>query len=193
MTPSKDPKILTMKEFARLSGVKYHTFYGRLQSGFSIMEAITLTEHDARSKSSAAKTHGMTHSKTYESWEAMHARCKKHPHYLKLGIAVCERWCSFEAFYADMGDRPEGMTLDRIKGKFGYSPGNCRWATAKTQCNNTSRNKYVTAFGKTQTVAEWAVEIGINERTLRYRIDAGIDFEIALTKKPKFGNRMAAK
>lgn len=84
---------------------------------------------------------------TYYSWRAMKSRClvksdTNYPRYGGSGIGVCNRWKdSFRNFYYDMGERPEGRTLDRIDGKVGYSPENCRWATLKEQARNTTNFK----------------------------------------------------
>lgn len=86
--------------------------------------------------------HGMRSSREYVSWNMMTQRCtnpKNHGwrNYGGRGIRVCDRWLNnFEAFYADMGARPVGTSIDRIDVNGNYEPGNCRWADAKTQAAN---------------------------------------------------------
>jgi hypothetical protein len=87
-------------------------------------------------------THNKSNSRAYTIWCSMLTRCsnpnhKNYRHYGGRGITVCESWQnSFEAFYNDMGDPPENLTLDRIDNEKGYSKDNCRWATWEEQNNN---------------------------------------------------------
>ena len=86
-------------------------------------------------------THGKSKSRAYVSWDGMKQRCfnlknKAYFRYGGRGIAVCVRWLDFANFYADMGERPDGKTLDRINVDGNYERGNCRWATPKEQTEN---------------------------------------------------------
>jgi hypothetical protein len=80
-------------------------------------------------------------SKTYISWSAMKQRCHSSTRhnaneYFFKGITYDARWESFQNFLADMGERPKGMTLDRIDSDGNYCKANCRWADVSTQNNN---------------------------------------------------------
>src|SRR6476620_11293064 len=84
--------------------------------------------------------------------------------------SIDPRWDSFEDFLADMGERPHGMTIDRIDNDGNYEPGNCRWATPTEQSSNTRVNRLVTYQGRRQTITAWARELHIPVPTLHYRI-----------------------
>ena len=126
----------------------------------------------------AKRTHKMTDTPEYRSWRSMKSRCnnKNNPDYHLYGgrgITFCERWNDFENFYADMGPRPDGMTLDRKNTNGNYEPGNCRWATDVDQSNNRRSSVYVTCDGECLTLAQWARKLGVGRQKLIARRLAG--------------------
>lgn len=92
------------------------------------------------------RTHGLSRSPTYTSWSDAKKRCyspqnKRFAEYGARGIGMCSAWRnSFEAFLLDMGERPKGMTLERLDVNKWYEPGNCVWATRTQQARNTRAN-----------------------------------------------------
>ncbi|WP_082886834.1 HNH endonuclease [Achromobacter ruhlandii] len=128
--------------------------------------------------------------RAYISYKGMFPRCYNpqasgYVNYGARGISVCARWHEgFANFLADMGERAEGLSLDRIDVNGNYEPSNCRWATATEQAENRRDSKIITFNGKSQAISAWAREIGINEETLRHRLDAGYSLEESLRIDP---------
>jgi hypothetical protein len=115
----------------------------------------------------------------------MMRRCSKkddpyYPYYGGRGISVCKRWLEFPNFLADMGERPLGMTLERVRNNEGYSPDNCRWASRKEQMKNQRRNKPITFNGTTLLLYEWAERLNVPKQRIRGRILRGWTVEAAL-------------
>jgi hypothetical protein len=127
-----------------------------------------------------SRTHGKTYSREYKSWSMMIQRATNinlagAKDYCLRGITVCDRWRSFENFYADMGERPPGMTLDRYPDKNGnYESGNCRWATPKVQNRNQRSNRIATVNGVRKSAVEIAEEYGVKYPTIISRMNRGM-------------------
>lgn len=132
------------------------------------------------------RTHGRVYSGEYGSWDKMIQRCRNpntvsFHRYGGRGIKVCERWRLFENFLADMGERPAGMSLDRIDNDGHYEPGNCRWATRTEQSRNMSRNRLLTFNGETMPVSAWAEKLRLPRKVLEGRLRNGWSIDRALT------------
>lgn len=121
--------------------------------------------------------HGLSKFPEYNSWTGLRERCrnpanKDWPNYGGRGITVCERWEDFENFMSDMGRRPgPKYSIERLDTNGPYAPGNCRWATAKEQCNNKRNTRVITAFGESKPITEWAERLGVTTAVIYGRID----------------------
>jgi hypothetical protein len=134
--------------------------------------------------------HGQSNSRTWRIWSSMIQRCsdpnhKSFPAYGGRGILVCERWKTFENFFEDMGEIPDGLTIDRIEVDNGYQPGNCRWATWEEQANNKRRSVLITAFGESLSMSQWARRTGLAKSSIMYRLARGMTAEETLTTPPR--------
>jgi len=127
-------------------------------------------------------------TKEYNTWTLMKRRCSDvavgsdRAIYFDQGIRVCERWQSFEAFFADMGFAPSARhSIDRIDPNKGYSPDNCRWATPREQARNKIGTRTITHQGVARPLAEWSEITGIPYKRLHKRLSSGWSAERALT------------
>lgn len=134
------------------------------------------------------RTHGKTHTRLHDIWSNIVQRTENpenpsYKHYGARGISMCPEWRNNAAAFmawAEANGYNETLTIDRIDVMGNYCPENCRWVTKTQQANNKTNSRYVEAFGRRQTIAEWGKERGVNAETLRNRIDRGWPIELAL-------------
>lgn len=134
------------------------------------------------------RKHGKYRSRTYRVWAAMKSRCLYsgstfYHRYGGRGIRVCERWMDFENFYLDMGDAPNGYSIDRINNNGDYEPLNCRWANQIQQSNNMERNKFIEFNGEKLTYSQWARKTGLKTHIVRYRHLKGLTIAQMMEEK----------
>lgn len=141
--------------------------------------------------------HGGRYDALYGVWIAMRDRCynprnKDYPDYGSRGICVCAEWLDKDTGYKSFREWATGhgyaksLSIERINVNGNYEPENCRWATQKEQCNNKRNNHLISFGGKTQTMTQWADELGMNSRVLENRINRyHWDIEKALTTPTK--------
>lgn len=121
----------------------------------------------------------------YRTWSGMRQRCRDDSRYTERGITVCDRWLhSFPNFLEDMGPRPSSKhSIDRINNDGNYEPSNCRWATATEQVNNRRVTLLMEFGGKSQSITQWARQLGKSKETLRKRLKQGLEPASVLFKK----------
>ena len=149
----------------------------------------------AREQTSARMTtHGKSGTRLHHIWKGMYERCYCENHqqfkdYGGRGIIICDEWKNdFNSFYewALNNGYQEDLTIDRVNNDGNYEPENCKWSTRKEQCNNQRTNRLLTYNDKTQTVSQWAEEVGLNKHTLQTRISRGWSVEDALCKPVQY-------
>lgn len=135
------------------------------------------------------RTHGLSSSPEYKVWQQMKDRSfnqnnADYSAYGGRGIVICDEWRDdFQAFYDHTGPRPApGLSVDRIDNGKGYEPGNVRWATIREQLLHTRRSRILTLNGRSQTMTEWAEELGMKFDTLHMRMHRGWSVERALSQ-----------
>lgn len=122
----------------------------------------------------------------YVAWRSMIARCenpknKSFVDYGGRGISVTAAWHSFAVFVAAVGPRPSAKhSIDRLDNDKGYEPGNVRWATRLEQNTNKRNVHLLAARGKSQTISQWAKEIGVSGKTILTRLRADWPIERAI-------------
>ena len=137
------------------------------------------------------RTHGRYDTETYKSWIHMRRRCNNRnstqfKYYGGRGIKICDRWNHYEHFLADMGEKPEGLTIERTDNNGDYCPKNCRWATREDQMMNRRNTLFITYRDKTKTLKEWSEDLKIKYSILWKRLYAhGMPIEKAFTMSIK--------
>lgn len=138
-------------------------------------------------KHGEASNRAGTRTRLYVIWCHMIERCEnpnswRYTDYGGRGIRVCDEWKDFVVFrdWAIQNGYSEKLSIDRLNNDGDYEPSNCKWSTLKEQANNKRNNRLLTYKGRTQTMTQWANEIGMNPGTFKYRIYLGWSVERAI-------------
>ncbi len=100
--------------------------------------------------------------------------------YEAIGIGVCDEWVTFEAFLRDMGECPDGLSIERIDTLSGYSKENCKWATCREQAVNRKRTIMINHEGVEMCLLDWTTILGLKYHTVKTRIQDGMPPSVAL-------------
>ena len=149
-------------------------------------ERMVSIAHANNLKSASAEFGNVESHPLRKIWKSMLMRCNNpnvigYKHYGGRGVKVCERWSGdlgFENFVNDMGERPEGTTLDRLDVNVGYCPENCRWATDTEQANNKTDNVYIIVGDSQITAKQFCIALGLNYWVAIKQIQRGYDINI---------------
>lgn len=152
---------------------------------YSIVSSSNLATGHCTSCGCSVKKHGLAKKeRLYTIWVVMRQRCRDtdRKNYGGRGIKVCDEWQNYSKFreWALSHGYADNLSIDRINVNGNYEPSNCRWANAKQQALNKRNNHLLAYKGKSQTIVQWAEEIGISRVTLLTRIRRGWSVERAI-------------
>ena len=138
------------------------------------------------------KKHGMRKTSEYQSWLSMKQRClnkknKDYPNYGAKGITVCQEWIdSFESFIRDMGEKPDGYSIDRIDNTKGYYPSNCKWSSRSEQQTNKRGSRVWVVKGKAfNSMTEAAAFFKVRKQTISKWVNGYFDKRRNAIMEPK--------
>lgn len=166
----------------------------RIARGSNLKSGITKSCGCLKTEVNKSRSHhGMSKTRTFRIWGGMLNRChnKNSPLYENYGgrgIAVCERWKSFNNFLADMGEVPKGLSIERLDNNANYCPENCVWADVKVQGRNRRTNRFITFNGQKQCLKAWSEQLGISHMALSSRLKIW-PIDRALTEKREVNRR----
>lgn len=170
-----------------------HTSVGSIGQAFNNSTGLCNACAKTKTVTERNTTHNMTNTSTYGSWLAMRRRCydgtnNRYDKYGGNGISVCERWKdSFENFLEDMGEKPEGFSLERLDNLLGYSPDNCVWASNITQANNKSNVPLITDGKDSWSLRRWSEILGLDYKRCWYLVKKkGLDVSDVLGADYKY-------
>lgn len=128
--------------------------------------------------------HGKRYTKIWRVWRAMKTRCYnkniiQYRDYGGRGIKVCDEWLNFENFYKDMGEAPDGLSLDRINNNGDYCKENCRWSSVREQSRNRRSNRKINGV----CISDISVNLGGKQSLVDKRLKRGWSTEKATTTK----------
>lgn len=178
-------------------GTERQVFLGALRSGKSQSCGCLKSQQVAARSLKHGFAPGGRVTPTYRAWQSMLAACvnpnqPRYRSYGAKGIRVDGRWQSFDAFLADMGTKPEEASLDRRDRSADFSPENCYWRPKTEKRPRSDRSRKITFHGRTQSMNEWAKELGIRPGLIKLRIQRGMPMEKVLAPRMREERRRSS-
>lgn len=168
-------------------GVEKYVQTSSLTSGDTISCGCALGKaHKVAALQGQGATHGKSDTRTYSIWKGMRKRCLNpnevaYKHYGERGIVICDRWSDFALFLQDMGEAPEGYSIERIDVNGNYEPSNCKWIPRNEQPLNRTYNKTVVLDGENLLFSHALQVLGVAKAAgNNYRVRNGLTHQETL-------------